>query len=246
MANKRVALCLQSTTESFGAGDQKKQRTNFEPNVDFTSASFDARAALRVSELTPPVAQAAAVANIKTAEMLLPWAVQEQAASSASSEYDHRDRFSSHTNRDFDGSLSAARNKQFRNDMVAAVAASKAEAAGIGDIIEQRFTGGSSLEGSNVDSIVSSLRRWATSGTQVKVHVMCHDLLPGVGDENARALLAGTVRWFDEKLNILLQPARLLAYKRDDGTTVNNPHNQLGWVYIRCHQVAAISALTDE
>ncbi|CBZ54212.1 conserved hypothetical protein [Neospora caninum Liverpool] len=131
-------------------------------------------------------------------------------------------------------------------DMVAAVAASKAEAAGIGDIIEQRFTGGSSLEGSNVDSIVSSLRRWATSGTQVKVHVMCHDLLPGVGDENARALLAGTVRWFDEKLNILLQPARLLAYKRDDGTTVNNPHNQLGWVYIRCHQVAAISALTDE
>ncbi|EPT27148.1 hypothetical protein TGME49_226520 [Toxoplasma gondii ME49] len=245
MANKRAALSLQSTPDSFGAGDHKKQRINSEPDVDFMSASFDARAALRASELTPPIAQATAVANIKAAEMLLPWAIQEQVASSASNEDRHRYSTSSHANRDFEGSLNAARNKQFRNDMVAAIAASKADAAAVGDIIEQRFTGGSTVDGIHSESIINSLRGWAKSASQVKVHVICHDLLPGVGDKNSRALLAGTVRWFDEKLNILLQPARLLAYQKDDGTTINNPHNQLGWVYIRCHQVVAISPLSE-
>ncbi|PFH35122.1 hypothetical protein BESB_060090 [Besnoitia besnoiti] len=255
MANKRAALSLRTTPDFVSAGDTKKPRICTEPNVDFTSADFNPYAALQASDLSPPIAEAAAVTNLKVAEMLLPWGMQEQAASSASSQLARGDDNSLQGHSGFEGSLNAARNKQFRKDMVAAVAASKVEASKIGDIIEHRFADAllhcafcswSASEKINRECILGALPGWCSSGTEVKVHVICHDLLPGVGEKGTRAMLAGTVRWFDDKLNILLQPARLMAVEKADGSLDDiTDRSQLGWVYIRCRQVAAISALTE-
>lgn len=85
------------------------------------------------------------------------------------------------------------------------------------------------------EEIAESLRRWTAAGTEVKVHVHCRDLLPGIGRDGSRAVLAGAVRWFDEKLNLLLQPARLLVADAQTGSAREPEENDgnLGWVYVR-------------
>ncbi|PHJ17349.1 lsm domain protein [Cystoisospora suis] len=248
MAPKRSVACLKAPFDSVLRGaDPKRPKCSIPSELDFLSPEFDPQAALRDPDLKPPVESACAVANVRMAEMLLPWGLQEHMAGLLGNVRGQADGGPQNLSKRFEDNLKVAKNKQFRKDMEAAVAASKAQAARVGEYIEQRFTGGIS-KAHGGEEIVESLRRWTAAGTQVKVHVHCRDLLPGIGGDGCRAMLAGAVRWFDEKLNLLLQPARLLVPDSQTGSARGTEENDgnLGWVYVRCHQIVSIAPLGQE